>query len=143
MRRTVFVIVGVLMAGFCAGLNAQIPEGAQFQPGSYAVPYHRPMVAYPMPIAVAPQADDSRTEWEKQFSPQTTVAPIPMAPQPPPYVYPTCSTSIIIGRDVFILLLTSRAMQRIHRHFLYRHLQCTFGFLPNRLRHNIIPRYRT
>jgi len=93
MRRSVSIPVCVLMTILCCGLNAQIPEGAQFQPGSYAVPYHRPMPVHPLPAAPLPEeetvADDSQTDWEKQFSPQHTVAaPLPVAPQPPPYEVP-------------------------------------------------------
>jgi len=75
------------MAGFCAGLKAQIPENAQFQPGSYALPYRS--VQRAVPVNASPdvstvktdgeEADDSQTEWEKKFSPQT-VAPAPAAP---------------------------------------------------------------
>ena len=92
MRRRISILVCVLTAGFCAGLYAQIPEGAQFQPGSYAVPYNRPMPVHSLPVAPLPDdgavADDSQTEWEKQFSPQTTVEALPEAPLPPPYEVP-------------------------------------------------------
>ena len=88
MRRTFFVVVCVLMAGFCVGLNAQIPENAQFMPGTFARPY-RPVQS---PVATTAavdvidadeiEADDSETEWEKRFSPQTVTSPAP-APLPP------------------------------------------------------------
>jgi len=98
MRRTVSIIVCVLFSGFCAGLDAQIPEGAQFQPGSYGVPYRSvqsPATAKPAAVNTATmeealdaldnegeEADDSTTAWEKKFSPQTTVAlPVPQQPQ--------------------------------------------------------------
>ena len=97
MRCTVSLIVCIFMA-YYAGLNAQIPENAQFQPGSYAIPYQRPV---PFNPAVSSSAaadedeeeeeatddDDSQTEWEKKFRPQTT-APPPPAPLPPPYEVP-------------------------------------------------------
>ena len=91
MRRTVSVIVCVLMAGFYAGLNAQIPENARFQPGSYAQPY-RP-AANPVVVETEDATDENKdelkaenfeTEWEKKFSPQT-IAPLP---PPPPYEVP-------------------------------------------------------
>jgi hypothetical protein len=94
MRRTVSFVVCVLMAGFCAGLEAQIPENARFQPGSYAIPYHAAQRQAPVGVATAAQAkaddaatdDESKTEWEKKFSPQT-IEPA-AAPQPAPYVVP-------------------------------------------------------
>jgi len=43
MRRTIFIIVCICIVGFYGDLNAQIPEGAQFQPGSYMVPYRSVM----------------------------------------------------------------------------------------------------
>ena len=85
MRRTVSVIVCVLMAGFCAGLNAQIPENL-FQPGSYAVPQASPVVADAV-SGYGEDADDSRTEWEKRFSPQIA-EPMAAQPLPPPYEVP-------------------------------------------------------
>ena len=88
MRQTVSVIVCVLMAGFYAGLNAQIPENTRFQPGSYAQPY-RPALN---PVIETkdtadegedePKAENFETEWEKKFSPQTIVPP-PVAPVMP------------------------------------------------------------
>ena len=96
MRRAVSVIVCVLMAGFYAGLNAQIPENARFQPGSYAQPY-RPAVN-PVVIETTNSATDEgedeaglkaenfETEWEKNFSPQTIVPPPPVLV--PPYEVP-------------------------------------------------------
>jgi hypothetical protein len=92
MRRTVYIVVCVLVACFYAGLNAQIPENAQFQPGSYAVPYHRPtqLAPYESPVASADEdeeeADASQTEWEKKFSPQTEISPPPVSL--PPYEVP-------------------------------------------------------
>ena len=86
MRRTISIIVCVLMAGFYAGLQAQIPEYVQFQPGSYAVPHRSFQRAVPVNTSVAPAqadteeaSDSSKTEWEKKFSPQT----IEPAPAPP------------------------------------------------------------
>ena len=94
MRQTVSVLVCFFMAGFCVGLNAQIPENPRFQPGSYAVPYHRPPAAmYAVPVAADAEsedgedADDSRTEWEKRFSPQVA-EPMATEPLPPPYEVP-------------------------------------------------------
>ena len=97
MRRTVSVVVCVLMAGFCAGLNAQIPENPRFQPGSYGVPYSvypaqpsTTMVMHVVPEttdAVGDETDDSRSEWEKRFSPQV-VEPMTMCPLPPPVEVP-------------------------------------------------------
>jgi hypothetical protein len=76
------------MAGFYAGLNAQIPEHAMFQPGSYAVPYRPAQVPAPA-VAHENEAteDDSTTEWEKKFSPQTG-EPSSVALLPPPYEVP-------------------------------------------------------
>ena len=86
MRRTISVIVCVLMAGFYAGLQAQIPERVQFQPGSYAVPHRGFQRVVPVNAPIAPaqanadEADDSaQTEWEKKFSPQT-IESVPTAP---------------------------------------------------------------
>jgi hypothetical protein len=94
MRRVVSIIVCVFMASFYAGLSAQIPESAQFQPGSYAVPYR----AYQPPVAAnavqavkevdGEEADNSETDWERQFSPQITVSMPEEAPAPQPYVVP-------------------------------------------------------
>jgi len=85
MRRTVTIIICVSMAGFCAGLNAQIPENPRFQPGSYAVPYYYRTVQSPAlppaPAVASEDADDTRTEWERRFSPQTAE---PMGAQPLP-----------------------------------------------------------
>jgi len=92
MRRTFSVIVCVLAAVFCAGLNAQIPANVQFQPGTYAMPYHRSQQR-PVPVNTLPtvtdavsedadsdsDADESRTEWEKRFSPQVTEPATPTA----------------------------------------------------------------
>ena len=94
MRRTVSVIVCFLVAGFCIGLQAQIPENPRFQPGSYAVLYNQPpAMMYALPTA-ADAADeegdvgeDSRTEWEKRFSPQIA-EPMTAQPSPPPYEVP-------------------------------------------------------
>jgi hypothetical protein len=103
MHRTVSIIVCVLLSGFCSGLNAQIPEGAQFQPGSYMVPYRSgqsPVIANKATVSTSQtmeeaidalekegnEADDSTTEWEKKFSPQTT-AVLPVL-QPQPYEVP-------------------------------------------------------
>jgi len=91
MRRIISVIVCVSLAGFHAGLNAQIPERAQFQPGSYGIPYHYTQQSlYALPTAAVvddEEADDSRTEWEKKFSPQIT-EPALTQPLPPPYEVP-------------------------------------------------------
>ena len=92
MRRAVSVFVCVVMAGFYVGVNAQIPENAMFQPGSFAVPYHtvpyRPAQVAPPAVAQETEApaDDSTTVWEMKFSPQTS-EPSP-APLPPPYEVP-------------------------------------------------------
>ena len=94
MRRTVSVIVCVLMAGLHTGLNAQIPENPWFQPGSFAVPYDRP-IQPPVAVIASPtvndtaseegeEPDDQRTEWERRFSPQIT-EPMAAHPLPPPY----------------------------------------------------------
>jgi len=97
MRRTVFAIVCVVTAGFYTGLNAQIPENIMFQPGSYAVPYRTfptspPMYAAPAPVSAMEYADDSRTEWERHFSPQmTTQRAAPASASvytPQPYMVP-------------------------------------------------------
>ena len=74
------------MAGFYASLNAQIPENARFQPGSYAQPY-RPVVNSVIETKDTADADDLKaegfeTEWEAKFSPQTHVAP-PLVPESP------------------------------------------------------------
>ena len=89
MRRIISVIVCVSMAGFYASLNAQISERAQFQPGSYAIPYQQQAAQpYALPATAAAdseegeETDDSRTEWEKKFSPQIT-EPVQMQPLPP------------------------------------------------------------
>jgi|GEM_PF-2287763 len=97
MRRTVSIIVCVLTTGFCAGLNAQIPENPLFQPGSYAIPYHRPVQPPVVPHVLPTVADavnedgedgeDLRTEWEKKFSPQIA-EPMAAQPLPPPYEVP-------------------------------------------------------
>ena len=93
MRRTscVFVLAaGFSAALFCGGLNAQIPENTQFQPGSYALPYHA--VPQSVQLSVASDADatlangedmddSSQTEWEKKFSPQV-MAPASAVPLP-------------------------------------------------------------
>ena len=80
MCRTVSIIICVLMAGFCTGLKAQIPENAQFQPGSYALPYRtvqrQTLATAPTDSGVNDTAKEGteetdRTEWEKEFSPQT------------------------------------------------------------------------
>jgi hypothetical protein len=90
--------------GFYSNLNAQIPEGVQFQPGSYMVPYRsvqpqkaaNPAIANTIGIAEAldaldednGEADDSTTAWEKKFSPQV-IAPAPTTmPMPQPYDVP-------------------------------------------------------
>ena len=92
MRRTVSIIVCVLMAGFCAGLNAQqvpIPERPLFQPGSYAVPHGR-FVQPPIMVYTLPSAEDANnhgTEWERRFSPQVT-EPMTAQPLPPPQEVP-------------------------------------------------------
>ena len=91
MRRTVSVIVCVLVAGFCTSVSAQIPENPRFQPGSYAVPYYyrtvQPPAMPPAPVVASDEADDARTDWEKRFSPQTAE---PMGTQPllPPQEVP-------------------------------------------------------
>ena len=92
MRRTVSVILCVLVAVFCAGLNAQIPENAQFQPGSYAQPY-RPAPIPTASMVVVPDddseiTDESETEWERKFSPQTIVQapPAPLLPYEVPHL---------------------------------------------------------
>ena len=99
MRRTVSAILCVLISGFYGGLSAQIPEGAQFQPGSYMVPYRsvqRHATTDPVTVSTSQtmeeaidaldqegeEADDSTTEWEKKFSPQTTAVLLPSQPQP-------------------------------------------------------------
>ena len=86
MRRTFSVIAYVFTAYFCAGLNAQIPENALFQPGSYAVPYYRPAPQqfYETSPMMSEDADNLQTDWEKDFNPQT-FAPVP----PPPAQMPT------------------------------------------------------
>ena len=97
MRRTVSVIVCVLMAGFCTGVNAQIPEHTLFQPGSFGVPFQTFQMPPPMLVPVMPAmehlaegadgTDDLQTGWEK-FSPQMT-EPAPMfVPVPQPYQVP-------------------------------------------------------
>ncbi|MDR0328300.1 MAG: hypothetical protein LBI05_08405 [Planctomycetaceae bacterium] len=107
MCRIVSVIVCVVTLGFYAGLNAQIPEGAQFQPGSYMIPYRsvqRPQTenfsvvnpSHSMEEAIdalenddEEESDDSTTEWEKKFSPQTILPPpLPPQLQPQPYEVP-------------------------------------------------------
>ena len=87
MRR--IVVVCVLMAGFCTGLHAQIPENVQFQPGSFALPYRQhqnPADALTNTLDSAGEdgtiADNSETEWEKIFSPQT-VSLLPLVPAQP------------------------------------------------------------
>ena len=104
MCRTISVIVCFCMVGFYGDLNAQIPEGAQFQPGSYVIPYRPiqqqktacPVIANITSMEEAldaldednDDADDSTTEWEKTFSPQTIVsAPVAMS-MPQPYDVP-------------------------------------------------------
>ena len=94
MRRTVSVFVCVLMAGFYAGLNAQIPERSMFQPGSFAVPYYRaePQQTVAAVTTVASsedreETDDPTTEWEKMFSPQM-IEPTAVQPMVQPYAVP-------------------------------------------------------
>ena len=86
MRRTVSVIICVVVAGFCTGLHAQIPERALFQPGSYAVPYKSQAPAKIVEVPVnegEEEADDSsKTEWEKKFSPQNVESNAAPASQP-------------------------------------------------------------
>ena len=68
MRQTICVVVCVLMAGFCFGVNALIPEQPFFQPGSFAVPYG----TFQHPATFEAQgAAASETDWERKFSPQT------------------------------------------------------------------------
>ena len=99
MRRTVSIVVCVFMVGFCAGLKAQIPERALFQPGSFAMPYYH-QVQPPAAVSTLPamvettgtdeegeEEEDGRTEWEKTFSPQVGV-PMVAPPLPPPYEVP-------------------------------------------------------
>ena len=103
MRHPLSLIVCILTAGFCVGLNAQIPERAQFQPGTYAVPYRplqQPVVTYNKSIleqytllaaadadnADGEDVDDERTDWEKEFSPQVA-EPMAVLPLPPPQPY--------------------------------------------------------
>ena len=91
MRRTIFVCV--LMAFFCAGLNAQIPERVLFQPGSYAESWSSQRA---VPVGVSPRVaavkadgkevgDTSKTEWEKRFSQQVLEA-VSEAPYEVPYL---------------------------------------------------------
>ena len=91
MRRTISLFVCVLMAGFYAGLNAQIPENPRFQPGSYALlpgSYAVPAPALPaVTEAEGAETEDVRTEWEKRFSPQIA-APMVAQPLPPPVEVP-------------------------------------------------------
>ena len=90
MRRVISIIVCGFMAGFCTGLQGQIPERVQFQPGSYAVPHRSFQRAVPLNTSIAPaqidgeEVDDaSKTEWEKKFSPQI----IESVPATPPATY--------------------------------------------------------
>ena len=90
MRRVISTIVCILMAGFYADLQAQIPERVLFQPGSYAVPHRSFPRTEPVNPAVAQaqtdteEADDSsKTDWEKKFSPQI----IESTPATPPVTY--------------------------------------------------------
>jgi hypothetical protein len=105
MHRIVFIIVCVFAAGICVSLEAQIPENAQFQPGSYAFgPYqakqsvrHEPVKSEP--VAADAQSEDnknvdgekadesSETEWEKKFSPQKSIQQSAV-PAPQPYAGP-------------------------------------------------------
>ena len=94
MRRTVSIIVCVLTAVFCADSGAQIPENPRFQPGSYAVPYNRPVpvsvAMYAQPLAtdaVSEEGEDLRTDWEKKFSPQIA-EPMTAQPLQQPYEVP-------------------------------------------------------
>ena len=88
MRRTFSVIVCMLAAAFCAVLNAQIPENVQFQPSTYALPYNRSSqhLVNTLQVVTSEDADNSKTEWEKRFSPQ--IAEVPTVPLPPPYEVP-------------------------------------------------------
>jgi len=90
MRRIVSVIVCVLMAGIHTGLNAQIPEQVWFQPGSFGVPYRTFQLPPPVFVQVTPAdvADDTQTDWERQFSPEVAEpAPVFVA-VPQPYQVP-------------------------------------------------------
>ena len=88
MRQTFSVFVCVVMAGFYTGLNAQIPESAMFQPGSYAVPYRPAQVVTPAAdYELEAIDDDTTTDWERKFSPQT-IESSSAAPLPPPYEVP-------------------------------------------------------
>jgi hypothetical protein len=110
MCRIVSVIVCVLTLGFYAGLNAQIPESVQFQPGTFMVPYRQVQRPQAVDYSVVnptysmgetsmeeaidalendeEESDDSTTEWEKKFSPQTFLPPPPLPLLLPPYEVP-------------------------------------------------------
>ncbi|MCL2006262.1 MAG: hypothetical protein FWG73_08895 [Planctomycetaceae bacterium] len=92
MRRTISIIVCFLMASSYAGLHAQIPENAQFQSGSYGMPYQALQYPTVQSTEIAANngavADDSQTEWEKTFTPNSAdPAPTP-AFTPEPYEVP-------------------------------------------------------
>lgn len=99
MRLTVSAVVCVLLTGLCIGLpgervNAQIPEYPQFQSVTYArLPYNSsPQQSAATNIssaatdAVSEEDNDSWTEWEKKFSPQT-LEPVVVQPVPEPVPY--------------------------------------------------------
>ena len=90
MRRTVSVFVCVLVTSLYAGLNAQIPERVEFYPGSYGF-HQRPATVNTVPVATdaaEAEADESWTEWERKFSPQTIEPATISQPVPQPYEVP-------------------------------------------------------
>lgn len=80
----------MLSGFFCAGLNAQIPAQARFQPSSYAHQY-RPVQRTALPNTIQMQGrnvDELKTEWEKVFLPQEPESVLHELPAPQPYEVP-------------------------------------------------------
>ena len=90
MRRTISLIISLcLVSGsLCVKLNAQIPESAMFQPGSYATRYQPAMTPNAVLASKPAQEDEHMTEWEKKFAPQTDSSATASVPAPQPYEVP-------------------------------------------------------
>ncbi|GHT11883.1 hypothetical protein FACS1894170_06020 [Planctomycetales bacterium] len=110
MRLTIITALFVCSVLLCLNAEAQIPENARFQPGSYAFgpyyqqPYNAPQpLPKPLPQEDAEEADtveedeadeaDAKTDWEKKFAPvlnankpQPQQPVVPYNSQPVPYL---------------------------------------------------------
>ncbi|MDR3181369.1 MAG: hypothetical protein LBT89_00365 [Planctomycetaceae bacterium] len=103
MRLPIFAVSFLCFALWCVLADAQIPENARFQPGSYAFgPYVPRYAPQPLPaaaneeetVAAEKNADtekageDTATDWEKKFAPIFNAAKNGAARQPMPGTYP-------------------------------------------------------